>query len=89
MGSYRNFNEILKEHKTNIQETYVMEVSTITESYLQDAKTDDHSLKLYTQQMVDTLLDERIVSFNLFLKSPRPNHNSYSDYNGICYLVCY
>ncbi|WP_347723335.1 GGDEF domain-containing protein [Lysinibacillus capsici] len=67
-SSYRNFNEILKEHKTNIQETYVMEVSTITESYLQNAKTDDHSLKLYTQQMVDTLLDERIVSFNLFFK---------------------
>jgi len=67
-SSYRNFNEILKENKTDMQEIYVKEVSTITEDYLQGAKTNDHSLEPYMEQVVDTLLDERMVSFSLFFK---------------------
>ncbi|WP_338652319.1 GGDEF domain-containing protein [Lysinibacillus sp. Y5S-8] len=67
-SSYRNFNEILKENKTDMQEIYVKEVSTITEDYLQGSKTNDHSLEPYMEQVVDTLLDERMVSFSLFFK---------------------
>lgn len=67
-SSYRNFNEILKENKTDMQEIYVKEVSTITEDYLQGAKTNDHSLEPYMEQVVDTLLDGRMVSFSLFFK---------------------
>ena len=67
-SSYRNFNEILQENKTNMQEIYVKEVSTITEDYLQGSMTNDHSLEPYMEQVVATLLDERMVSFSLFFK---------------------
>ncbi|WP_155592546.1 GGDEF domain-containing protein [Lysinibacillus cavernae] len=67
-SSYQNFNEILKENKADMQATYVKEVSTITEDYLQGFVTEDMSLDPYVEQVVDTLLDERVVSFRLFFK---------------------
>ncbi|MEA0553797.1 GGDEF domain-containing protein [Lysinibacillus irui] len=65
-SSYRNFNEILKVNKTDMQETYVMEVLAITQDYLQGSEKDE--IELYMEQIVDTLLEEKEVSFSLFFK---------------------
>lgn len=65
-SSYRNFNEILKVNKTDMQETYVMEVLAITQDYLQGSEKDE--IELYMGQIVDTLLEEKEVSFSLFFK---------------------
>ncbi|WDV07210.1 GGDEF domain-containing protein [Lysinibacillus irui] len=65
-SSYRNFNEILKVNKTDMQETYVMEVLSITQDYLQRSEKDE--IELYMEQIVDTLLEEKEVSFSLFFK---------------------
>ncbi|MFL1994674.1 GGDEF domain-containing protein [Lysinibacillus sp.] len=65
-SSYRNFNEILKVNKTDMQETYVMEVLSITQDYLQGSEKDE--IELYMEQIVDTLLEEKEVSFSLFFK---------------------
>lgn len=67
-SSYLNFNEILQENKKDMKETYVKEVSTLTEDYLQGSMTDERSLEPYVEQVVDTLLDERVVSFSLLFK---------------------
>ena len=53
-----------------MKETYVKEVSTLTEDYLQGSMTDERSLEPYVEQVVDTLLDERVVSFSLLLRKP-------------------
>ncbi|WP_445479199.1 GGDEF domain-containing protein [Lysinibacillus irui] len=65
-SSYRNFNEILKVNKTDMQETYVMEVLAITQDYLQGSEKEE--IELYMEQIVDTLLEEKEVSFSLFFK---------------------
>lgn len=65
-SSYRNFNEILKVNKTDMQETYVMEVLAITQDYLQGSEKEE--IELYMEQIVDTLLEEKEVSFSMFFK---------------------
>ncbi len=65
-SSYRNYNEILKVNKTDMQETYVMEVLAITQDYLQGSEKEE--IELYMEQIVDTLLEEKEVSFSLFFK---------------------
>ena len=65
-SSYRNFNEILKVNKTDMQETYVMEVLAITQDYLQGSEKEE--IELYMDQIFDTLLEEKEVSFSLFFK---------------------
>ncbi len=65
-SSYRNFNEILKVNKTDMQEKYVMEVLAITQDYLQGSEKEE--IELYMEQIVDTLLEEKEVSFSLFFK---------------------
>lgn len=65
-SSYRNFNEILKVNKTDMQETYVMEVLAITQDYLQGSEKEE--IELYMEQIVDTLLEEKEVPFSLFFK---------------------
>ena len=67
-SSYLNFNEILQENKKDMKETYVKEVSTLTTDYLQGSVKDDRSLEPYMEQIVDTLLDERAISFSLLIK---------------------
>lgn len=49
-----------------MQETYVMEVLSITQDYLQRSEKDE--IELYMEQIVDTLLEEKEVSFSLFFK---------------------
>lgn len=49
-----------------MQETYVMEVLAITQDYLQGSEKDE--IELYMGQIVDTLLEEKEVSFSLFFK---------------------
>lgn len=49
-----------------MQETYVMEVLAITQDYLQGSEKDE--IELYMEQIVDTLLEEKEVSFSLFFK---------------------
>lgn len=65
-SSYRNFNEILMANKTDMRETYVMEVLAITQDYLQESEKDEISIEPYMEQIVDTLLEEKEVSFSLF-----------------------
>ncbi|MFJ6210417.1 GGDEF domain-containing protein [Lysinibacillus sp. NPDC092081] len=71
-SSYRNFNDILMKNKIAMQENYVKEVSVITESYVQEKLMEpnqDKSIEPYMMQVVDKLLDERVVSFSAFIKS--------------------
>ncbi|KMY30860.1 signaling membrane protein [Lysinibacillus xylanilyticus] len=71
-SSYRNFNDILMQNKIVMQENYVREVSIITESYVQEKQREpnqDKSIEPYMVQVVDKLLDERVVSFSAFIKS--------------------
>lgn len=49
-----------------MQETYVMEVLAITQDYLQGSEKEE--IELYMEQIVDTLLEEKEVSFSLFFK---------------------
>ncbi|MFT9820373.1 GGDEF domain-containing protein [Lysinibacillus sp. NPDC056185] len=71
-SSYRNFNDILMQNKIAMQENYVKEVSVITERYVQKKQMEpnqDKSIEPYMVQVVDKLLDERVVSFSAFIKS--------------------
>ncbi|MFF2797398.1 GGDEF domain-containing protein [Lysinibacillus xylanilyticus] len=71
-SSYRNFNDILMQNKIVMQDNYVKEVSIITESYVQEKLREpnqDKSIEPYMVQVVDKLLDERVVSFSAFIKS--------------------
>lgn len=71
-SSYRNFNDILMQNKIAMQEHYVKEVSVITESYVQEKLREPNqnkSIEPYMVQVVDKLLDERIISFSAFIKS--------------------
>ncbi|GAB0169992.1 GGDEF domain-containing protein [Lysinibacillus sp. CTST325] len=71
-SSYRNFNDILMQNKFAMQENYVKEVSVITESYVQEKLMEPNqnkSIEPYMVQVVDKLLDERVVSFSAFIKS--------------------
>jgi diguanylate cyclase (GGDEF)-like protein len=63
-SSYRNFNDILMQNKIVMHEDYVKEVSIITESYVQEKP-----IEPYMEQVVNKLLDERVVSFSAFIKS--------------------
>jgi len=71
-SSYRNFNDILMQDKIVLQENYVNEFSIITESYVQEKLREpnqDKSIEPYMVQMVDKLLDERVISHSAFIKS--------------------
>ena len=71
-SGYQNFNDILMQNKIVMQENYVKEVSVITESYVQEKLREpnrDQSIEPYMVQVVDKLLDERVVSFSAFIKS--------------------
>ncbi|QQP14807.1 GGDEF domain-containing protein [Lysinibacillus agricola] len=71
-SSYRKFNDILMQNKIAMQENYVKEVSAITESYVQEKLREpnqDKSIEPYMSQVVDKLLDERVVSFSVLIKS--------------------
>jgi len=65
-SSYQNFNEILVENKQVMQDTYVKEVTAITEGYLKGSMKEDDALEPYMEQVVETSLDERVVPFSLF-----------------------
>lgn len=71
-SGYQNFNDILMQNNIVMQENYVKEVSRITESYVQEKLREpnrDQSIEPYMVQVVDKLLDERVVSFSAFIKS--------------------
>lgn len=71
-SSYLNFNDILMQNKNTVQENYVMELSAMTETYIQERLNDPNqaqSIELQMEQLVDKIHDENTISFSTFFKS--------------------